>query len=66
VANPDISLENAVPLRKSHFKNKVPKISVLDLMLFPEEILVEVIKTARHHSVEIDHGFTFFPPTSIA
>ena len=60
VANPGTLLDNAVPLTNPHFKYKVATILALDLMLSPEEILVGVIKTARRHGVEIDHGLPSF------
>ena len=66
VANPGTLLDNVVPLTNLHFKYKVPTISALDLMLSLEVILVRVIKIARHHDVETDRVFTFFPPTSSA
>ncbi len=33
-----------------------------DMMLFPEEMLGQVTEAARHHGVDIDHMFAFYPP----
>ena len=33
-----------------------------DLMLFPEEMYAQVTKVARHHGIDIDRVFTFYPP----
>ena len=33
-----------------------------NMMLFPEEMLGQVTEAARHHGVDIDRVFTFYPP----